>query len=266
MYEAAAAVTRERQKLFDPGVVSRLRTRLLIVLAYVLAAIPAGLFRGRADNLGMPVHWHFNAFESIVFWDGPSRGLQALLLDVKPLQYLAVWIYASWFFLPLFATMPLVGGPPARYWRLLGVLILTYYAGMPFFALFPLAPPWAHDSSIAHVLALVNPSVAGKDDNPFAAMPSLHVALPAAAALWYGVRTKFGRAMLAYSLLIAVTVVYSGDHYVADVAAGYALAAVVSAALVMFGVPLRDPARIANTAAPAKRQKSPKSSSTTPYR
>jgi membrane-associated phospholipid phosphatase len=57
-------------------------------------------------------------------------------------------------------------------------------------------------------------------------MPSLHVALPAAAALWYGLRTFWGRLVLAYSALIGLVVVYGGDHYVADVVAGYAIALV----------------------------------------
>ncbi len=234
--------TGARRPLFDAGVTGRLRTRAVIVAAWVIAAIPAGVFRGYADNIGLPVHRHFNAVESVVFWDGPSRGLQALLLDVVPLQHIAVWIYGSWFFLPLFATLPLVGGPPRRYWRLLAVMMLTYYAGMPFFALYPLEPPWAHSSGIAHVLALVNSSIANKDDNPFAALPSLHVALPAAAALWYGVRTPLGKGLLGYSLLISVTVMYTGDHYLADVVAGYALAASVTWVIAALGLPLRDDA------------------------
>ena len=58
-------------------------------------------------------------------------------------------------------------------------------------------------------------------------MPSLHVALPAAAAFWYGWGRPAGKALFAYSALIAVTVMYTGDHYLADIAAGYGLAACV---------------------------------------
>jgi len=228
--------------IFDPGVLRRLGARGLIVLVYVLGAVPAGLLRGRADNIGFPVNRHFNALESVVFWDGPSHWLQALFVDARPLQYLAVWIYASWFFLPLIATMPLMAGPARRYWRLVGFLLLTYYAGMPFFVLFPLAPPWMHDPGVQHVLALVNPGVASKDDNPFAAMPSLHVALPAAAALWFGLRNGWGRVLLGYSALIACTVMFTGDHYPADIAAGYALAAVVLLATRALRLPLLDDA------------------------
>ena len=238
--EAVTGARTGQRALFDPGVLGRLGARGLIVLVYVVGAIPAGLLRGRADNLGFAVHRHFNAFESVVFWDGPSRGLQALLVGFRPLQYLAVWTYASWFFLPLIATMPLMEGPARRYWRLVGFLLLTYYAGMPFFFLFPLAPPWMHDPGVQHVLALVNPGVASKDDNPFAAMPSLHVALPAAAAFWFGIRTRWGRILLGYSLLIALTVMFTGDHYLADIVAGYALAGAMLILVRALRLPLLD--------------------------
>jgi membrane-associated phospholipid phosphatase len=55
-------------------------------------------------------------------------------------------------------------------------------------------------------------------------MPSLHVALPAAAAFWYGLRSWFGRIALVYSAVLGLVVVYGGDHYLADVIAGYAVA------------------------------------------
>jgi PAP2 superfamily protein len=226
------------RELFTPGFGRRLLTRLALILVYVAAAVPAGLFRGFADNFGLPVHTHFNAFEQVLFWDGTSRWLQAAFLDIRPLQYAAVYVYASWFFLPIVATLPLFSDGSRSYWRLIGFLMLTYYAGMPFFALYPLQPPWMHDGSVQHVLALVNPGIAGRDDNPYAAMPSLHVALPAAAACWYGWRERAGQVLFAYSALIAVTVMYTGDHYIADIAAGYALAGCVLFAVRRLGWPL----------------------------
>jgi len=58
------------------------------------------------------------------------------------------------------------------------------------------------------------------DSNPVAAMPSLHVALPLTIAAWcYKERwTAPAWAMLAYSGLVASEVVFSGEHYVIDVA------------------------------------------------
>jgi membrane-associated phospholipid phosphatase len=137
-----------------------------------------------------------------------------------------VYVYASWFALPLIATMPLLGKRNRDAWRLVALVMVVYYAGMPFFALYPLSPPWMSEH-VTRVFYLVHPEVAGKDPNPYAAMPSLHVALPAVVFLWYGWRSGFGKLMLAWTALIAVTVVYTGDHYVADIIAGCALAAAV---------------------------------------
>jgi hypothetical protein len=69
------------------------------------------------------------------------------------------------------------------------------------------------------------PKAVARDPNPNAAMPSLHVGLTVAAALWYGLRTAPGKFVLAYSALISFVVVYQGDHYVADALGGYAVAA-----------------------------------------
>ena len=102
------------RELFAPGLGRRLLTRLALILVYVVAAVPAGLFRGFADDFGLPVHAHFNALEHVLFWDGPSRWLQSAFLDIQPLQYAAVYIYASWFFLPIVATMPLLGTARGR--------------------------------------------------------------------------------------------------------------------------------------------------------
>ena len=224
--------------------------RAAIVAAYYVSAIPAGIFRSEADNFGLPVHRHFNAFEAAVLTDWPNRALQSLFVDWTVLQHAAVYVYASWFALPLIATMPLLGKRNRDAWRLVALVMLVYYAGMPFFALYPLSPPWMSDH-VTRVFYLVHPEVAGKDPNPYAAMPSLHVALPAVVVLWYGWRSGFGKLMLAWTALIALTVVYSGDHYVADVIAGLALASVVYALVRAMRLPLL---RTGNLASPGDAQ------------
>lgn len=217
------AETPARKPLFNPGIWGRLGVRAAIVAVYYVSAIPAGMFRSSADDLGMPIRTDFNAIESVLLTDWPNRALQSLFVDWTVLQHAAVYVYASWFALPLIATLPLLGKRNRDAWRLIALILVVYYAGMPFFALYPLSPPWMTDD-VTRVFYLVHPEVAGKDPNPYAAMPSLHVALPAVAFLWYGWRSGFGKAMLAYTALIGLTVVYSGDHYVADIVGGFALA------------------------------------------
>jgi hypothetical protein len=226
-----------RKPLFREGIWQRLGMRAAIVVAYYISAIPAGIFRSEADNIGLPVRDHFNAIEAILLTDWPNRALQGLFVDWSVLHHAAVYVYASWFALPLLATLPLVGKRNRDAWRLIALIMVVYYAGMPFFALYPLSPPWMGDD-VVRVFYLVHPEVAGKDPNPYAAMPSLHVALPAMVALWYGWRSGFGKAMAAYTALIGLTVVYSGDHYVADILGGLALTGVVFLAVRSLKLPL----------------------------
>ena len=214
-----------KQPLFAPGFFKRNAARLGIIVAYFVLAIPAGAFRAQADNMGRPVRSDFNGFESIVLTDWPNRVLQTDWLQPLVLQHAAAMVYISWIALPIFATLPLFNRLDSQPWRLLGFLLVTYYLAMPFFALYPLQPPWAHDpDNIMRVFQVLHPEIEGKDANPFAAMPSLHVGLPVAASLWWGWKSRWGKVMLGYACLIWFTVVYSGDHYVADGVGGFALA------------------------------------------
>jgi hypothetical protein len=210
--------------LFAPGLLRRLALRAGFVVAYYVAAIPAGVFRAVADNIGFPVRHDFAAVEAAILTDTPNLWLQDAFLRFDWLWHASLYVYASWFALPLIATLPIAGARGALPWRLLGFVMLTYYAGMPFFALYPLEPPWLHNPDITRIVHELHPEVVGKDENVYAAMPSLHIALPAAAALWFGLNRGFGKVLLAWTCLIGIGVVYSGDHYVADVAGGAALA------------------------------------------
>jgi len=69
--------------------------------------------------------------------------------------------------------------------------------------------------------------------NLVAAIPSLHAALTAAvsAFLWPRVARRWRPVLVAYPLVMAFTLVYTAEHYVVDVLLGWALAAVVTAAL-----------------------------------
>jgi membrane-associated phospholipid phosphatase len=68
--------------------------------------------------------------------------------------------------------------------------------------------------------------------NRVAAMPSLHAAVPAMLLFfsWPLVRAWARAGLTLYALAMALTLVYGGEHYVADVLAGwlYALAAVLA--------------------------------------
>jgi hypothetical protein len=69
--------------------------------------------------------------------------------------------------------------------------------------------------------------------NMVAAVPSLHAALSAMVSvfLWRRVSRKWRPLLLAYPLMMAFALVYSGEHYVIDLLLGWALAAVVLAVI-----------------------------------
>ncbi|MGV0792897.1 phosphatase PAP2 family protein [Mycolicibacterium sp. XJ1819] len=72
--------------------------------------------------------------------------------------------------------------------------------------------------------------------NLVAAIPSLHagLSLGIAAFLWTRVQRGWRPILVAYVLIMAFTLVYTAEHYVVDILLGWALAAVVMAALNRF--------------------------------
>ncbi len=122
-------------------------------------------------------------------------------------------------------------------------VVAAMYVGLIFYFLVPTIPPWmaANDFLVLPPIVQLVRSfynvhlpelLAAFDTNPIAAMPSLHVALPAICAL-LGLR-YLGRAgwlLVAYALTVCAAVIYLGEHYLVDVLAGWALALAVYAGL-----------------------------------
>jgi membrane-associated phospholipid phosphatase len=67
--------------------------------------------------------------------------------------------------------------------------------------------------------------------NPWAAMPSDHFASALmTATVLCGVDRRLGAMAAAYALALGAVLVYAGEHYITDLAAGASLAAAVAAA------------------------------------
>jgi membrane-associated phospholipid phosphatase len=82
------------------------------------------------------------------------------------------------------------------------------------------------------------------DYNLYAAFPSLHAGFPVLAAVAAWRRDKrVGAALSMWAVLVWITVVYLGEHYVADVLGGVLYAA-VAIAIVAWIWKVRAPARI----------------------
>jgi membrane-associated phospholipid phosphatase len=119
----------------------------------------------------------------------------------------------------------------ALFYSFAASVLTASFAAAIVFLVYPAAPPWA--AARAGLLETTRiGGDAGGDANPYAAIPSLHagyaflVFLMLAALAW---RSRYRGVVLAtaavYPLLQSFAVVYTGNHYVVDLLAGYAVAA-----------------------------------------
>jgi hypothetical protein len=106
---------------------------------------------------------------------------------------------------------------------------LTYW-------LYPAQPPWLDDAGVARIVPTVWDHLGvpamqsvyedGRLVNTVAAMPSLHAAYPFMLLLFFwsaaGRLVRVGLSL--YTIAMAFTLVYGGEHFVADILAGWALA------------------------------------------
>ena len=123
------------------------------------------------------------------------------------------------------------------------VATLTMSAlGCAIYVAYPAAPPWltashggigtvARLSDVGWTALHLQPlgrltELAQSGSNPVAAMPSLHAAtsLLVVLFLWRSVGLVSRAMLLAYALAMAATLVYTGEHYVVDVLAGWCVA------------------------------------------
>ncbi len=112
-------------------------------------------------------------------------------------------------------------------------LIACWFIADVVFLLAPVVPPWMDDPSVRRYLFEHGwIDYAPNDLNAVAAFPSLHACIPLTIAffLWYRVPGGRWAAKLSGILAAAIgfAVVYLGEHWVADVLAGYGLAAAVA--------------------------------------
>jgi membrane-associated phospholipid phosphatase len=121
--------------------------------------------------------------------------------------------------------------------------------GLAGYIAYPLAPPWWAseygylDERVERITSRGWDAVGlqsaryelGRDmllGNPVAAMPSLHTAVATLVALWGITRLRHPARwlLLAYPAMMGLTLVYTAEHYVIDVLAGYVTAGVAMVA------------------------------------
>ncbi|MBC2933586.1 phosphatase PAP2 family protein [Nocardioides sp. zg-1228] len=220
-----------------------------ILLTYWLAqwiTAPLGVGDGDDTNrLGAGLHVLGPArADEALLGTMPTVWLQARLIDGSAHWYdaLAASVYVTHFL-----TIPLITAVVwfrlrDRFGEWLTAVLSLSLLGIVGYLAYPAAPPWlaAERGDIGAVerISHVGWQVLGLDpvgrlvelgqsgSNPVAAMPSLHAAaaLLAALFLWPSVSRVSRVLLVVYPLAMAVTLVYTGEHYVVDVLAGWLVA------------------------------------------
>lgn len=184
-----------------------------------------------------------HAFDVALFGDpGATAALQGWLWrgDAGPLDWFAWFVYLSHFWVPLTVAAVLWAKHRRGFLAYRRRLVAVWACALVVYALYPTVPPWmaAMDGDLP---AMVRPLMEVWNDGPprlnpppavttdlhnlVAAVPSMHAALPAVLALFLWPRAGRWRPLLAaYPLLMGAVLVYSGDHYLFDLLAGWALA------------------------------------------
>jgi len=180
----------------------------------------------------------------------PTVWLQQRLWSAGHLHWYdyGVWaVYLTHFFVVWLVAAMLWRADRARFARYAIVTVVLTLSAFLVYWLYPAQPPWlaAEAGRIGPVDRIVPlvwdhigltsiQSVYDNGDlvNTVAAMPSLHAAYPMMLLLFFwgaGRRVRIGLGL--YTLAMGYALVYSGEHFVTDILAGWAMAALASAAV-----------------------------------
>jgi membrane-associated phospholipid phosphatase len=188
---------------------------------------------------------------------GPARGDEVLLgavptvwLQARLVDGTSHWwdALAALVYVTHFVTIPLLTAVTwfrlrHRFGEWLTAVLTMSLLGIAGYLAYPAAPPWLaarrgdigavdrisplgwEHLGLDRVARLVEAGQAGS--NPVAAMPSLHAgaAMLTVLFLWPAARWAVRALLAAYALAMAMTLVYTGEHYVVDVLAGWLVAA-----------------------------------------
>ena len=226
-------------------------------IPFVALLLAYELMRGLADTVGFPVHIAdmVTAERIVLFGQVATQMLQSAIhpaAGVDLVAEMATVIYMLHFALPLVVGFVLWVGRRALYYDFVAALIVLSLAAFVTFVIMPTAPPWyaaqvgmLNSQSGVATISFLKPGAFdtlagalgfsghylytyafyGVNPNGFAAWPSLHCAYPFLTFLV--LRRAFGRVgwlAFAYTLLVAFSVIYTGDHWIIDCIGGIAYA------------------------------------------
>ena len=215
------------------------------------------LMRGLADDAGFPLQMAslIDAERMLALGALPTQVLQEAIRPVAGIDWVALLstgVYMFHFLIPIITGVLLWKWKREQFHDFMAALIVLSMAAFTTYLLMPAAPPWlAANAGLLNgadglpVIDYLKPETfadvgawLGLDGNnvyetvfyaagpnDVAAWPSLHVAYPFLAFLV--LRRAFGRSawiVAGYALVVAFSVVYTGDHWVHDCIAGAAYA------------------------------------------
>jgi len=187
----------------------------------------------------------------------PNARLQralARLPRVGSVNRFLTWAHWLWFLEPYVALSWILLRHPERFPRAARQLAAVFDVGCIAYFVIPTSPPWwaseqgiTGEEKVERIMIGVGEETwrsawpkmyAALGGNPWAAMPSLHFATSAMAAIQLSEAGPVeGAVGWAYALTLGFALVYLGEHYVTDLAAGAGLVAAVRR-----GEPLAEPA------------------------
>lgn len=224
----------------------------LILLAYAAAdwvnsPIDAGHPGAGANRLGIALHVRQPAsVDRSIFGVVPSAWLQQHLFDGPAHWYdgVAALVYITHFIAIPLVTVIVWFRLRARFAAWLAALLGFTLVGVGGYVVYPAAPPWlaSQRGAIGPVhrisglgwdyfpAAFARHLVVAAEgtSNTVAAMPSLHAgaALLVTLFLWPVLSRLWRAALLCYVMAMAAMLVYTGEHYVIDIVAGWLTAIV----------------------------------------
>ncbi len=218
---------------------------------YVAGIFFYTLLRAYAGKTAIPIQTSYVIdFDHLVFRGGdPTAWLQERLFSVSRVSVLdivTVQVHWSFFIAPHLMAVIIFVRRRDLFPRYAALMVGIMYAGLLVFFLVPTTPPWlaartGYLSEAYRVMDFVGGRVSADtyrtfaaplaEPNAVAAMPSIHMAVTFAMYLWArdnGYR-KLAPWLLAYTVVMGVSLVYLAEHYVLDLLAGIACAVAVHA-------------------------------------
>ena len=161
-----------------------------------------------------------------------------------PWDYAAFAVYMTHFIVPFIVAGVLWKYAHERFRRFAWLFVLLTFAALVTYAMYPAVPPWMASQNgylprpgrsstrcgptCGSATDRASSPGRGTSPNPVAAVPSFHAAYPMLLVLFFWKSAGRWRWLLAlYPMAMAMTLVYTGEHFVIDIILGWLYATVV---------------------------------------